>query len=44
MLQLEEISLNYGTIKFTYTATDHATGKPSGDVVAGWSLIKNAKV
>jgi type VI secretion system secreted protein Hcp len=44
MLQIEEVALNYGSIKFTYTHTDHQTGKPKGDVVAGWSLIKNAKL
>jgi len=43
MLQIEEVRLNYGAIKFTYTHTDHETGKAKGDVVAGWSLIKNAK-
>ena len=43
MLHIEEVSLNYGAIKFTYTHTDHETGKAKGDVVAGWSLIKNAK-
>jgi len=44
MLQIEEVALNYGSIKFTYTHTDHQTGKAKGDVVAGWSLIKNAKL
>ena len=44
MLQEENVELNYGSIKFTYTATDHKTGKASGDVVAGWDLIANKKV
>ena len=44
MLQEEHVELNYGSIKYTYTATDHATGKPAGDVVAGWNLIANKKV
>jgi len=44
MLQEESVELNYGSIKFTYTATDHKTGKPAGDVVAGWDLIGNKKI
>jgi len=44
MLQEENVELNYGSIKFIYTATDHKTGKPSGDVQAGWDLIANKKV
>jgi len=44
MLQEEQVELNYGSIKFTYTATDHKTGKPSGDVVAGWDLVANKKI
>jgi len=44
MLQIEEVALNYATIKFTYTLTDHLTGKPAGDVAAGWDLAKNKKV
>lgn len=44
MLQTEHVELNYGSIKFTYTATDHKTGKASGDVVAGWDLIQNKKI
>lgn len=44
MLQMETVALNYGSIKFIYTATDHKTGKPSGDVQAGWDLIANKKV
>jgi type VI secretion system secreted protein Hcp len=44
MLQEESVELNYGSIKYTYTATDHKTGKPAGDVVAGWDLIGNKKI
>ena len=44
MLTYEEVSLNYGSIKYTYTATDHKTGKAAGDVVAGWDLIANKKI
>jgi type VI secretion system secreted protein Hcp len=41
---LEEVSINYGKIELVYTLTDHMTGKPSGDVKAGWDLTKNVKV
>lgn len=41
---LEEVKINYGKIELTYTATDHQTGKPAGDIKAGWDLVKNAKV
>ncbi|HEU0119937.1 MAG TPA: type VI secretion system tube protein Hcp [Bryobacteraceae bacterium] len=44
MLQLEEVALNYATIKFIYTLTDHNTGKPAGDIQAGWDLSKNKKL
>lgn len=44
MLQMEEVALNYGAIEFTYTVTDHKTGKPSGDVKAGWDLVQNKKI
>jgi type VI secretion system secreted protein Hcp len=40
-LPLEEVSFNYGKIEWTYTATDHKTGKPAGDVKANWDLIAN---
>ncbi|MBN1442860.1 MAG: type VI secretion system tube protein Hcp [Planctomycetes bacterium] len=39
----EEVSLNYSTIKWTYTKTD-VTGKATGDVVAGWNLKENVKM
>jgi type VI secretion system secreted protein Hcp len=40
-LPLEEVSFNYGKIEWTYTATDHKTGKPAGDVKANWDQIAN---
>lgn len=38
---LEDISLNYGKITWTYTETDHKTGKPGGKVTANWSTVEN---
>lgn len=40
-LPLEEVSFNYGKIEWTYTETDHQTGKPKGDVKAHWDLVAN---
>lgn len=40
-LPLEEVTFNYGKIKWTYTETDHATGKPGGNVSTFWDLISN---
>jgi type VI secretion system secreted protein Hcp len=40
-LPLEEVSFNYGKIEWGYTETDHATGKPKGDVKAHWDLKVN---
>ncbi|HDP24283.1 MAG TPA: type VI secretion system tube protein Hcp [Deltaproteobacteria bacterium] len=40
-LPLEEVSFNYGKIDWTYTETDHKTGKPKGDVKAYWDLSLN---
>ena len=40
-LPLEEVSFNYGKIELSYTATDHKTGKPCGDVKANWDLTAN---
>ncbi len=40
-LPLEEVSFNYGKIEWTYTETDHKTGKPKGDVKANWDLTTN---
>lgn len=40
-LPLEEVSFNYGKIEWVYTETDHATGKPKGDVKTNWDLELN---
>jgi type VI secretion system secreted protein Hcp len=40
-LPLEEVSFNFGEIAWTYTATDHKTGKRKGDVKAKWSTVAN---
>ncbi len=40
-LPLEEVSFNYGKIELSYTATDHKTGKPVGDVKSNWDQIAN---
>ncbi len=40
-LPLEEVSFNYGKIEWTYTETDHKTGKPKGDIVSWWDLTAN---
>ena len=40
-LPLEEVSFNYGKIDWIYTATDHATGKPAGDVKTTWDVMAN---
>lgn len=40
-LPLEQVSFNYGKIEWVYTETDHATGRPKGDVKANWSLVAN---
>lgn len=40
-IPLEEIGFNYGKIEWTYTESDHQTGKPKGDVKAHWDLIAN---
>ncbi len=40
-LPLEEVSFNYGKIEWTYTETDHKTGKPKGDVATNWDLTSN---
>ena len=40
-LPLEEVAFNYGKIEWAYTATDHKTGKPAGDVKANWDVTKN---
>jgi type VI secretion system secreted protein Hcp len=40
-LPLESVSFNYGKIEWTYTETDHKTGKPKGNVAANWDLHAN---
>jgi type VI secretion system secreted protein Hcp len=40
-LPMEEVSFNYGSIEWVYTATDHQTGKPKGDVKGKWDLVAN---
>lgn len=40
-IPMEEVSLNYGKITLTYTATDHKTGKPAGDISANWDCTIN---
>jgi len=40
-LPIEEVSFAYGKIEWTYTATDHATGKAAGEVKANWDLKSN---
>jgi type VI secretion system secreted protein Hcp len=37
----EQVSFNYGKIEWTYTATDHKTGKSAGDTKTNWSLTEN---
>lgn len=43
-LPVEAVTFNYGKITWTYTETDHATGKPKGDVITGWDLTANKAV
>ena len=40
-LPVEEVSFSYGKIEWIYTATDHKTGKPAGDVKAHWDVTTN---
>ena len=40
-LPLEEVSFNFAKIEWTYTATDHKTGKAAGDVKGHWDLVAN---
>jgi type VI secretion system secreted protein Hcp len=37
----EDVYLSYGKITWTYTATDHTTGKPAGNVTGSWSVVEN---
>jgi type VI secretion system secreted protein Hcp len=38
---LEEVSLNYAKIAWSYTPTNHETGEPEGPVDATWDVTKN---
>lgn len=40
-LPLEEVSFNYSKIELIYTETDHASGKPKGDIKGLWDLTLN---
>lgn len=40
---LEEVTFNFGKIKWEYTPIDDS-GKPGGAVVGGWDLTTNAKL
>lgn len=40
-LPLEDVTFNFGQIDWTYTATDHGTGKPAGNVASNWSVKTN---
>jgi type VI secretion system secreted protein Hcp len=40
-LPMELVAMNFGKITWTYTQTDHKTGKPSGDVAAHWDNVQN---
>lgn len=40
-IPFEDVYLSYGKITWTYTATDHKTGKSSGNVTASWSSVDN---
>ncbi len=41
---LEEISMNFAKIEWTYTAQKRADGGGGGNVAAGWDLKTNVKV
>ncbi len=40
----ENVSISFGKITWTYTQQDPATGKPKGNVEAGWDLKANKSV
>jgi type VI secretion system secreted protein Hcp len=42
-LPLEEVAIRFGKVELEYIPIDK-TGKPQGQVPAGWDLAKNAKV
>ena len=41
-LPMEDVTFNYGKITWTYTETDHRTGKPGGIVEKFWDLTTNS--
>lgn len=41
-LPSETVTFGYGKIEWTYTETDHQTGKPKGDIKTFWDLVRNA--
>jgi type VI secretion system secreted protein Hcp len=40
-LPVEEVCFSYSKIEWTYTETDHGTGKAKGDIKAHWDLKAN---
>ena len=40
-LPVEEVTFCYGKIEWTYTETDHMTGKPKGDIKTQWDQVAN---
>jgi len=43
-IPVEQVSFNYGQIKWNYTETDHKTGANKGSIQAGWSVVENTAV
>jgi len=43
-LPFEVVGFRFGKIEWNYTALDSKSGKPKGNVAAGWDLSKNAPV
>jgi type VI secretion system secreted protein Hcp len=41
---VEEVSFNYSKIEWKYTETDATTGKPKGNVEAGWDVTGNKSI
>jgi len=40
-LPMENVTFNYGKITWSYTTTDHRTGKTGGEIVKFWDLTLN---
>jgi type VI secretion system secreted protein Hcp len=38
---MESVTFNYGKITWTYTESDHKTGKKTGQVEKWWNLVEN---